>query len=124
EASRGRGAPTGEERRTEAARSKRGPCDLAGARAGMNTNLSRDPLSRPGEPTDAPPGSLRKIRVLTERASRREALFHPQDNLKRRLPMPTAEADEAPELEPVLEDDLDLEEADDEPLEVEADLAG
>jgi hypothetical protein len=49
----------------------------------MNSSLPRDPLSRPGEPTDAPPGSVRKIRVLTERASRREALFHPQDNLKR-----------------------------------------
>jgi hypothetical protein len=91
----------------------------------MNTNLSRDPLSRPGEPTDAPPGSPRKIRVLTERASRREALFHPKDNLKRRLPMPSAEEDEALELSPALESELDLEEEpDDEPVEVEADLAG
>ncbi len=91
----------------------------------MNTNLSRDPLSRPGEPTDAPPGSPRKIRVLTERASRREALFHPQDNLKRRLPMPSAEEDEILDLEPAVEGDLDLEEeSDEEVLEVEADVAG
>jgi hypothetical protein len=33
----------------------------------------------PGQPTDAPPGSEQKIRVLTERASRRESLFHPLD---------------------------------------------
>ena len=59
----------------------------------MSTKLPRDPVSRPGEPTDAPPGSPRKIRVLTERASRREPLFHPQDNLKRRLP---ERQDEAP----------------------------
>lgn len=52
----------------------------------MNNKVLREPASRPGEPTDAPPGSPRKIRVLTERASRREALFHPKDNLKRRLP--------------------------------------
>lgn len=84
----------------------------------MTTKLSRDPVSRPGEPTDAPPGSPRKIRVLTERASRREPLFHPQDNLKRRLP-------ERPEEPPTLPDELtDLE---DELAEVEeelADLAG
>ncbi|MFO0929106.1 MAG: hypothetical protein U0736_19140 [Gemmataceae bacterium] len=54
----------------------------------MNNKLPREPISRPGEPTDAPPGSPRKIRVLMERASRREALFHPQDNLKRRFDRP------------------------------------
>jgi hypothetical protein len=35
-----------------------------------------------GEPTDAPPGSEEKIRVLIERAARREPLFHPNDGLK------------------------------------------
>jgi hypothetical protein len=73
----------------------------------MNTSLPRDPLSRPGEPTDAAPGSAAKIRVLTERASRREALFHPQDNLKRQ---PLAREAEGPaeelDLEPELEIDL------------------
>jgi hypothetical protein len=43
------------------------------------SHLLREPLSRPGEPTDAPPGSPRKIRILTERAARREPLFHPLD---------------------------------------------
>lgn len=37
------------------------------------------PSSLPGEPTDALPGSEQKIRVMTERAARREQLFHPQD---------------------------------------------
>jgi hypothetical protein len=46
---------------------------------------AREPLSRPGEPTSAPPGSPRKIRILMERAARREALFHPLDGIKRRL---------------------------------------
>lgn len=49
----------------------------------MNTSLPCDSASRPGEPTEAAPGTATKIRVLTERASRREALFHPKDNLKR-----------------------------------------
>ena len=40
------------------------------------------PVSLPGEPTDAAPGSEEKIRVLTERASRREQLFHPLDGIK------------------------------------------
>lgn len=61
----------------------------------MNHTLSPGTDSRPGEPTDAPPGSPRKISVLTERASRREALFHPKDNLKRVPPEQLAgEADE------------------------------
>jgi hypothetical protein len=59
----------------------------------MNTSPPRDPASRPGEPTEAPPGSATKIRVLTERASRREALFHPQDNLKRQ-PLPREPVEE------------------------------
>lgn len=49
----------------------------------MNSSLQIDFVSRAGEPTDAPPGSTRKIRVLMERAERREALFHPGDNQKR-----------------------------------------
>ena len=40
-------------------------------------------ISRPGEPTNAPPGSERKIRVMTERATRREPLFHPLDGCKK-----------------------------------------
>ena len=36
-------------------------------------------LSRPGEPTDAPPGSEMKVRVMIERAARREPLFHALD---------------------------------------------
>jgi hypothetical protein len=42
-------------------------------------------FSRPGEPTEAPPGSEHKIRVLVERAARREPLFHPQDGQRRFL---------------------------------------
>ena len=74
----------------------------------MNTKLPREPISRPGEPTDAAPGSARKIRVLMERAGRREALFHPQDNLKRRLSLPTelAEVLAESEVEEALEADL------------------
>jgi hypothetical protein len=33
----------------------------------------------PAGPTDAAPGSVEKIAVLTERARRREQLHHPQD---------------------------------------------
>jgi hypothetical protein len=40
-------------------------------------------ISRPGEPTNAAPGSERKIRILTERAARREPLFHPLDGCKK-----------------------------------------
>ena len=61
----------------------------------MNTKLSREPLSRLGEPTEASPGSPSKIRVLTERAARRESLFHPGDNLLRQHPMPLPEPEEA-----------------------------
>jgi hypothetical protein len=35
-----------------------------------------------GEPTEAAPGSDEKIRVLIQRAARREPLFHPNDGLK------------------------------------------
>lgn len=65
----------------------------------MTNQLLREPLSRPGESTEAAPGSPAKIRVLTERASRREALFHPQDNLKRRLPNAPPEPADLDEVE-------------------------
>jgi hypothetical protein len=39
------------------------------------------PLSVPGQPTDAPPGSEQKVRIMIERASRREPLFHPRDGI-------------------------------------------
>jgi hypothetical protein len=45
---------------------------------------SRECICRPGEPTSAAPGSPRKIRVLMERAARREPLFHPLDGIRRR----------------------------------------
>jgi hypothetical protein len=40
------------------------------------------PLPLPGEPTGAAPGSEEKIRVLIQRAARREPLFHPNDGIK------------------------------------------
>jgi hypothetical protein len=78
----------------------------------MSKKLAREPISQVGEATDAPPGSPRKIRVLMERASRREALFHPQDNLKRRLPNsppePELEGNEADLLEMDMDEDMDM----------------
>jgi hypothetical protein len=50
----------------------------------MDDKSFREPISRPGEPTTASPGSARKIRVLMERAARREPLFHPLDGIRRR----------------------------------------
>ena len=46
--------------------------------------MSPEPVYRragslPHEPTDAPPGSEQKIRIMIERAARREQLFHPLD---------------------------------------------
>jgi hypothetical protein len=38
-------------------------------------------LPLPGEPTDAFPGTERKIRILIERALRKEQLFHPRDGI-------------------------------------------
>ncbi len=87
----------------------------------MNTSLPREPVSRPGEPTDAPPGSSRKIRVLMERAARREPLFHPSDNLKRQ-PIGVDDDTDSYDLEPVLDAALDDECLEDELEEV--DLAG
>jgi hypothetical protein len=90
----------------------------------MNNKLQREPLSRPGEPTDAAPGSTRKIRVLTERAARRESLFHPKDNLKRLLPSSPPDSEPEPEEEAeldLLETDEDDEDGD---VDVEIDLAG
>jgi hypothetical protein len=75
----------------------------------MNINGTREAASRPGEPTDAPPGSPNKIRVLTERASRREPLFHPQDNLKRQFHLPPDLLVEEPEeVEVEVEAEVDL----------------
>ncbi len=54
----------------------------------MIDQMVRAPESIPGQATDAPPGSARKVRVLMERAARREPLFHPGDNMKRVLPLP------------------------------------
>jgi len=42
------------------------------------------PAVLPGEPTEAVPGSEKKIRVMMERASRREQLFHPEDGIRRK----------------------------------------
>jgi hypothetical protein len=50
----------------------------------MEEKPLREPISRPGEPTLAAPGSARKIRVLMERAARKEPLFHPLDGIRRR----------------------------------------
>lgn len=60
----------------------------------MIEGVVRAPESVPGQPTDAPPGSPRKVRVLMERAARREPLFHPGDNMKRLLPLPAKAEDE------------------------------
>jgi hypothetical protein len=49
--------------------------------------LAPIPQCLPGEPTDAAPGSERKIRVLIERAARHEPLFHPLDG-RRKNPRP------------------------------------
>jgi hypothetical protein len=65
---------------------------------------SRGPYSLPGQPTDAPPGTARKVRVLMERAARREPLFHPADNNQRPLPLPSG----APAEEADFADDLDF----------------
>ncbi len=37
-------------------------------------------LNLPAEPTDAPPGSLAKMRVMQQRIIRGESPFHPRDN--------------------------------------------
>jgi hypothetical protein len=49
------------------------------------------PGALPKEPTDAPPGSEQKIRVMIERAARREQLFHPLDGMSRRGRLPPEE---------------------------------
>ena len=38
------------------------------------------PVVLPAEPTAAPTGTEAKLRVMRERAARRECLFHPADN--------------------------------------------
>jgi hypothetical protein len=42
------------------------------------------PASTPGQPTEGLPGTELKIRVMTERAGRREDLFHPLDGMGKR----------------------------------------
>jgi len=59
------------------------------------------PLPPPGEPTKAAPGSEEKIRVLIQRAARREPLFHPNDGIKigtykARPPVPAPRSTSAP----------------------------
>jgi hypothetical protein len=48
----------------------------------------RERVCPPGEPTNAAPGSPKKILVLMERALRREPLFHPNDGPHRWKPIP------------------------------------
>lgn len=48
------------------------------ARRGVGNVAGDGPL--PAEPTDAPPGSLEKMRVMYQRAVRGEQLHHPLDN--------------------------------------------
>jgi hypothetical protein len=43
------------------------------------------PGAVPREPTEALPGSEQKIRIMTERAARRQQLFHPLDGIPARL---------------------------------------
>src|SRR5262245_2810000 len=52
---------------------------------GMDEDLDFvGPAVLPGEPTEAVPGSEKKIRVMMERANRREQLFHPSDGIRRK----------------------------------------
>jgi hypothetical protein len=44
--------------------------------------------SLPAQPTEALPGTEQKIRVMIERAGRREALFHPMDGLIAKVSAP------------------------------------
>jgi hypothetical protein len=71
----------------------------------------------PKEPTDALPGTEQKIRVMVERAARREQLFHPLDGPPAHpVPQATAES-EAPSWasaavgEPLDSERLEFEEA-------------
>ncbi len=45
----------------------------------------------PEAPTDALPGSEEKIRIMTQRAERRQKLFHPLDGPRARLHKPPLE---------------------------------
>jgi hypothetical protein len=45
----------------------------------LGLSLTRRSGAVPQQPTTAAPGSEAKVRVMIERASRREALFHPDD---------------------------------------------
>ena len=52
------------------------------------------------EPTRALPGTEQKIRVMTERASRREQLFHPEDGFGSQVLAPGSRLVAAPLWEP------------------------
>jgi hypothetical protein len=52
------------------------PDDGKFSHRGVGIGNGKAPLP---EPTDARPGTEAKVRVLEERARRREQLFHPQD---------------------------------------------
>ena len=45
----------------------------------LGLSLTRRSGALPQQPTTAAPGSEAKVQVMIERASRREALFHPED---------------------------------------------
>jgi hypothetical protein len=45
----------------------------------LGLSLTRRSGALPQQPTTAAPGSEAKVQVMIERASRREALFHPSD---------------------------------------------
>ena len=47
------------------------------SRRGVGNFCGSAPL--PPLPTDAPPGSLKKIEVMMQRAERRQTLWHPED---------------------------------------------
>lgn len=59
------------------------------ARRGVGNFNGTAPL--PDVPTDAPPGSEEKIRILMERAAKRQALWHPKDAAGA-VPVPVGEA--------------------------------
>jgi hypothetical protein len=67
----------------------------------------RSPLFGPGrlpeQPTEALPGTEQKIRVMIERASRREQLFHPLDGAKRNNHRPPPVVEALPWPEPIAE---------------------
>lgn len=57
----------------------RGTCRRAPRPHDAVPDIGFRPAKLPKKPTDASPGSEEKIRVMIERARRREQLFHPRD---------------------------------------------